>query len=79
MLYESADRTDDAIAAYERAIELDPDDEQGAKSYAEGRLESLQGSDAAEDDASAEDGSEDATGEQDDASADQTSDGSASE
>ena len=79
MLYEAADRTDDAIAAYERAIELDPDDEQGAKSYAEGRLESLQGSDAAEDDASAEDGSEDATGEQDDASADQTSDGSASE
>lgn len=55
MLYETAGQTDQATAAYEKAVELDPDDEAGAKSFAEGRLESLQGDDAAGDDAAADD------------------------
>lgn len=46
LLYEYAGSTDKAIAAYQRAIECDPDDEAGAKSYAEQRLESLQSDDS---------------------------------
>lgn len=55
MLYEVAGRTDEATAAYEKAVELDPDDEAGAKSFAEGRLEAMQESDDASDDAAASD------------------------
>lgn len=54
VVYESQDRTEEAKAAYEKAIELDPDDEQGVKSSAEQRLEALEGTDDA--DASGEGG-----------------------
>ena len=57
-VYESQGKTDEAIAAYEKAIELDPDDEAGVKSTAESRIEALEGTvdetdaaDAATDDA----------------------------
>lgn len=46
MLYEAQGSTDQAIAAYEQAVALDPDDEAGAKSYAQGRLDALTGDDA---------------------------------
>ena len=50
-LYATRGDYDDAKAAYQRAIELDPDDEQGVKSSAESALESIekaeQGSDPA--------------------------------
>lgn len=56
LLYEVQGLTGDAITAYQTAIEKDPDDAQGSKSYAEGRLESLQAtSDDASDDAAADD------------------------
>lgn len=42
MLYEVEGSTDEAIAAYEQAVETDPDDEYGAKSYAEERLSALE-------------------------------------
>lgn len=75
LLYEREGSTDEAIAAYQRAIECDPDDEAGAKSYAEGRLEALQPSDdSASDDGSADDGSADA----DDSGSADAADGSAS-
>ncbi len=38
MLYEANGRTDDATAAFNKAIECDPDDEYGARSYAEQAL-----------------------------------------
>lgn len=58
LLYEYSGSTDKAIAAYQRAIECDPDDEAGAKSYAEQRLESLQSGDSSDsDDSSAADAS----------------------
>ncbi len=44
-VYESQGKTDEAIAAYEKAIELDPDDEAGVKSTAESRIEALEGTD----------------------------------
>lgn len=68
LLYESTGSTDEAIAAYQRAIECDPDDEAGAKSYAEKRLDALQPSDdgddadASSDDASASGGATDDSG-----------------
>lgn len=43
MFYENAGRTDDAKAAYERAIETDPDDAFGVRTYAQGRLDALNG------------------------------------
>ena len=43
LVYESQGRSDDAIAAYEKAVELDPNDEQGVKSSVEERLEALKG------------------------------------
>lgn len=73
MLYESAGRTDEATSAYDQAIALDPDDEQGAKSFAEGRLEALSPS---EGDAAGEDG---ARGTSEGASTDDTTSDSASE
>lgn len=74
LLYEYSGSTDKAIAAYQRAIECDPDDEAGAKSYAEQRLESLQSGDS--DDASDTDDSSD-TGAAD-ASSDDSSDSASS-
>ncbi|MDY4041179.1 MAG: tetratricopeptide repeat protein [Collinsella sp.] len=41
MFYEAAGRTDDARAAYERAIETDPDNTYQVKTYAEQRLQAL--------------------------------------
>lgn len=64
LLYEYSGSTDKAIAAYQRAIECDPDDEAGAKSYAEQRLESLQSDDSASasDGTDASDAASDGTG-----------------
>ncbi len=42
VLYEAASRTDDAKAAYNKAIETDASDEYGAKSYAETRISSIE-------------------------------------
>ncbi len=67
LLYEYSGSTDKAIAAYQRAIECDPDDEAGAKSYAEQRLESLQSGDS--DDASDTDDSSAADASSSDSSA----------
>lgn len=44
LFYESRGRTDEAIVAYEQAIKADPDDENGAKSFAEGRISSINAS-----------------------------------
>lgn len=67
LLYEYSGSTDKAIAAYQRAIECDPDDEAGAKSYAEQRLESLQSDDSGDSDSTT------------DTSSDGTADGGASD
>lgn len=81
LLYEYSGSTDKAIAAYQRAIECDPDDEAGAKSYAEQRLESLQSGDSDDasdtDDSSAADASSSDTGAAD-ASSDDASDSASS-
>lgn len=81
LLYEYSGSTDKAIAAYQRAIECDPDDEAGAKSYAEQRLESLQSGDSDDasdtDDSSAADASSSDTGAAD-ASSDASSDSASS-
>lgn len=67
MLYESQGLNDDARAAYEKASELDPDNEYGAYSYAQQRISAM---DEAEQ--SAEEGSEtdDATTDNGDAATD---------
>lgn len=44
-LYEAQGQTDQAIAAYQKAVELDPDDEQGVGSSAQSRLDALTGTD----------------------------------
>ena len=62
MLYETQGLTDEARAAYEKAAELDPDNEYGAYSYAKQRISALD--EAAE---SAEEDSADDAGETDDA------------
>ena len=41
MFYEAAGRTDDAKAAYERAVKADPDDTYQVKTYAQQRLDAL--------------------------------------
>ena len=41
MFYESAGRTDDAKAAYQKAIDADPDDAYQVKTYAQQRLTAL--------------------------------------
>ena len=66
-LYEAQGLTDDALAAYQKAVELDPDDEQGVGSSAQSRVDALTGADEeGEDDASSDDdadaGSDDAAG-----------------
>lgn len=85
LLYEYSGSTDKAIAAYQRAIECDPDDEAGAKSYAEQRLESLQSGDSDDasdtDDSSAADASSSDSGDaasSSDASSDSASSSDAS-
>ena len=67
---EAQGETEDAIAAYEKAVELDPEDDQGVKSSAQSRLDALQGTDEDEegDDASSDEGSE--TSDEDSADAD---------
>lgn len=58
MIYEMTN-PDEAAAAYERAVAADPDDEAGAKSFAQGRLDSLsQLEEAVPEGAVAEEGSE---------------------
>ncbi|QOY61047.1 tetratricopeptide repeat protein [Thermophilibacter immobilis] len=44
MLYESQGTSTQAAAAYQKAVEYDPDDEYGAKSYGEDRLSALEAS-----------------------------------
>jgi cytochrome c-type biogenesis protein CcmH/NrfG len=44
MMYASASRTDDAKAAFQKAIDADPDDKYGVKSYATSYLSSLESS-----------------------------------
>lgn len=44
MFYENAGRTDDARAAYEKAVSCDPDDAFGVKTYAQQRLDALDAS-----------------------------------
>ena len=48
MLYEIQGMTDKALDAYNTAIEKDPDDADGAKSYAEGRIEAMTSTDDAD-------------------------------
>ena len=43
LLYEAQGLTDDAVAAYQRAAELDPDDEQGVGASAQSRVDELTG------------------------------------
>ncbi len=43
LLYEGQGLTDDAVAAYQRAAELDPDDEQGVGASAQSRVDELTG------------------------------------
>lgn len=46
MLYESANRADEARAAYQSAIDLDADDKAGARSYAQSRLDAMTAAEA---------------------------------
>lgn len=80
LLYEAQDLTDDAVAAYQKAAELDPDDEQGVGSNAQSRVDELtgaadEGSEAA-DETTSEDGNGDAEASSDGASTDTTDDSS---
>ena len=63
LLYEGQGLTDEARAAYQKAVELDPDDEQGVGTTAQSRIDALTG---AEDEASSDD--EGATTQEDDSS-----------
>ena len=76
LLYEQQGSTDEARAAYEKAAELDPEDEAGVKSYAEGRISQMDEA-ASDDDATADDAATDdaADGTTDDADAGQTAEG----
>lgn len=46
MLYESANRADEARAAYQSAIDLDADDKAGVRSYAQSRLDAMTAAEA---------------------------------
>lgn len=63
LLYEGQGLTDEALAAYQKAAELDPDDEQGVGTNAQSRIDALTG---VEDEASSDD--EGATTQEDDSS-----------
>ena len=52
LLREAQGLSDEALAAYQKAVELDPDDEQGVGETAQARIDSLTGSE--DDDAAAE-------------------------
>ncbi len=45
-LYQNADRTEDARAAYEKAVAADPDDAAGVKSSAQARIDAIDNPDA---------------------------------
>ena len=77
LLYEGQGLTDEARAAYQKAVELDPDDEQGAKSYAEERLSALD--EAAEDGTDGTDESSDGTDASTDASSNDSTDAGSGE
>ena len=63
LLYEGQGLTDESLAAYQKAVELDPDDEQGVGTNAQSRIDALTGAD---DEASSDD--EGATTQEDDSS-----------
>ena len=46
LFYESRGRTAEAVDAYNKAIEVDPDDSQGAKSFAEDRISAINAQDS---------------------------------
>lgn len=85
MIYEEQGDTEAALAAYEKAVEADPDDEYGAKTYAEQRISALESAseettddstdsaDATTDDSA--DAAADSTDSTDDASAQDSSSG----
>lgn len=52
LLYEGQGLTDEALAAYQKAVELDPDDERGVGTNAQSRIDALTG---AEDETSSDD------------------------
>lgn len=61
LLYEGQGQTDEALAAYQKAVELDQDDEQGVGSSAQSRVDELTGAadaDEGADDATSDDSSE---------------------
>lgn len=60
LIYEATSATEEAKAAYQKAIETDSDDEAGAKSYAEKRLSAIEEAEnGSDDDGSTDDGSSD--------------------
>ena len=76
-LYEAQGRTDDALAAYGKAVELDPENEQSVGESAQSRIDALSGEkDDASEDAGADDASDDASSDDADASADNAADDS---
>lgn len=83
IIYQAQGQTDDAKAAYEKAVELDPNGDQGVKDSAEQRLSALEGDDGTDsgddssDDSNADDsgtdsGSDDAGSADDSGTADDT-------
>ena len=77
MLYEEEGSTDAAIAAYELAVENDPDDEYGAKSYAEERLAELE-EEAEEEEESDDEDSDTSTDDMTDTTTEDTTDDTSS-
>ena len=61
LLYEASGDTDSAKEAYAKAEETDPNDEYGAKSYAEQRLSSIESSESSDDDSTDSSSTSDST------------------